>query len=97
MRNYRNQHYLDFIKDKPCLKCGTIKTDYIDIVPAHQKLGHGGMGIKSPDIFALPLCMFCHATEHLIGHKLFWEGENRELRCLEYINEYMATNKGRKI
>ena len=33
---------------------------------------HGGVGVKSGDRYAVPLCIACHARQHRIGELTFW-------------------------
>ena len=99
-KTYRCQRYLDFLKTRPCVKCGAVATEYLDIVPAHQGFGQGWGAMKSHDIWALPLCKTCHTdatnSEHN-GVQTFWKNINRELECLKLIAMYLSSNKGRKI
>jgi len=95
IKSFRSKPYLKFLLTQPCLKCGAVKTDYLDIVPAHQDFGLGGTSIKSPDIYAIPLCNTCHTVfEHQMGIKTLWPDERDRLvlgiRCLEYINRFLA-------
>ena len=96
IKNYRNNKYLEFIRSKPSLKSGKMGTKYNPTRACHQTFGKAGTSIKSPDIFTVPLLNSEHVVEHL-GHDTFWGNENLELRCLEYIAEFLSLNKGRKI
>lgn len=96
IRNYRNKKYLEFIRSKPSLKSGRVGTEDNLMVAAHQPLGRGGKAIKGPDIWTVPLLWDEHQQEHC-GHDSFWEGEDLKLRILEYINEFLYLNKGKKI
>jgi len=70
-----------------------------------------GKAIKGPDIWTVPILWDEHPClgflpdgkdpnipfqEHY-GHDSFWDGEDLKLRMLEYINEFLSLNKGRKI
>lgn len=73
------------------MSCGAIATEYISIVPAHQRqLGACGVGMKPPDTYALPLCSSCHNDEHQVGHATFWMDKDIALMCLELLTEYLA-------
>jgi len=68
------------------------------IVASHQNFGMAGTALKSPDIFAVPLLHSEHnQQEHQKGHDTFWGNEDLKQRCLEYINEFLSMNKGKKI
>ena len=71
-------------------------TKYNPMVAAHQPFGRSGKAIKGPDIWTVPLLWDEHQMEHL-RHNVFWEGEDLKLRMLEYINEFMSLNKGKRI
>ncbi|NIG74057.1 DUF968 domain-containing protein [Klebsiella sp. Ap-873] len=52
--------YLKWVKSQPCEGCGSSADD------SHHLIGHGqgGMGTKSHDSFAIPLCRKCHDELH---------------------------------
>ena len=52
----RNAAYLRFVKGFACAACGS--TRLVD--PAHS--GDHGLGSKSSDFSAIPLCRSCHAA-----------------------------------
>jgi len=95
IKNYRSERYLKFIRSKRSLKSGRSGTKHDPIVVAHQDFGMCGTGLKSPDIFTVPLLHSEHQEEH--RDPGFWGNEDLKQRCLEYINEYLSLNKGRKI
>lgn len=65
---FRSEKYKAFIRSLPCVVCSTEPTE-----AAHQRIdGMGGMGVKPPDSYCLPLCYECHAREHQIGAITFW-------------------------
>lgn len=98
VQNYRNKKYLAFIRSKTSLKSGRMGTEGNPMVASHQTLGKGGTAIKAPDIQTVPLLWSEHTEqEHQKGHDTFWGNENLELRMLEYINEFLSLNKGKKI
>lgn len=95
IKNYRSERYLKFIRSKSSLKSGRVGTKYDPMVAAHQTFGMAGKAIKSPDIFTVPLLHSEHQEEHRDPD--FWEGEDLKQRCLEFINEFLSLNKGKKI
>lgn len=64
----RNQDYLSWVKQQPCVACGHPVSD------AHHVKGYGlsGMGAKASDLTAFPLCRTCHSDLHDNGWR-FWE------------------------
>jgi hypothetical protein len=60
----RNPQYLRFIRMFPCVCCGANR----NIEAAH--FGPRGLGQKSSDLTALPLCRWCHRTGPESYHKL---------------------------
>lgn len=91
---YRNEKYLQFIREKPSLYSGKSGTSADPTVAAHQKFGKGGIAIKPPDTHAVPLLFSEHLVEHL-GVKTFWgdQYEALPLRCLEYVTDYLQSIK----
>ena len=57
---YRNEAYLQFIRDKPCFGCGrgSSRAHHVSYVDGT------GQGTKPSDLFTIPLCEGCHAIEH---------------------------------
>ncbi len=53
LKTYRNKKFLDWVKSKPCLACGSVGVD-----PHH--MATGGTGLKCSDLFCIPLCRKCH-------------------------------------
>jgi hypothetical protein len=98
IKNYRSGRFKKFIRSKRSLKSDREGTPEDPIVASHQNFGMCGTALKSPDIFCVPLLHSEHSRqEHQKGHKTFWGNENLELRCLEYIAEFLSLNKGKKI
>ena len=98
IKNYRNKRYLAFIRSKPSLKSERMGTPEDPIVASHQNFGMSGTALKSPDIFTVPVLLSEHSQqEHQRGNKTFWGEEDLKQRCLEFINEFLSLNKGRKI
>jgi len=96
IKNYRSERYLRFIRGKRSLKSGRIGTEENPMIAAHQPFGRGGKALKGPDIWTVPLLWDEHQMEHC-GHNAFWQGEDLKLRMLEFINEFLNLNKGKKI
>ena len=64
MKPQRNPRYLAWIRTQPCLVCGSNRW----IEAAHT--GPHGLGQKSPDSSAVPLCAWHHRTGHDSYHRL---------------------------
>ena len=77
MKPARNPRYLAWIRTQPCLVCGSTRW----IEAAHT--GPHGLGQKSPDTSAVPLCAKHHRTEndsyHRLGPRKFGELHNLDL------------------
>ena len=70
-----DEKYLAFIRQQPCCLCGDIS----DVQAAHLRIGsindgkrETGMGEKSSDKWALPLCRQHHAQQHRMNEREFW-------------------------
>ena len=86
---YRNKKYLAFVRQFPCLVCGSER----DIQACHT--GPHGLGSKASDLRAVNLC-----AEHHLGNRGldqlgrekfedFWIVDLRD-RCLELLNLYLT-------
>jgi hypothetical protein len=64
MKPTRNPHYLAWIRTQPCLVCGSTRW----VEAAHT--GPHGLGQKSPDSSAIPLCSRHHRTGRDSYHNL---------------------------
>jgi len=65
----RRPQHLAFVRQLPCVACGKAAPSEA----AHVRSGtHGGVGVKSGDRYAVPLCIACHARQHRIGELTFW-------------------------
>jgi hypothetical protein len=77
MKPVRNPKYLAWIRTQPCLVCGATRS----IEAAHT--GPHGLGQKSPDTSAVPLCAKHHRTGndsyHRLGPRKFSEVHNLDL------------------
>ena len=68
IQRVKSKRYLDYVRSLPCVITGK------DYVHAHHLIGHGegGMGLKSSDLLAFPLCPELHDELHRQGWKA-WE------------------------
>jgi hypothetical protein len=80
VRLTRNPKYLAWIRTQPCVVCGTRR----GIEAAHT--GPHGLGQKSPDTSAIPLCSTHHRTGkdsyHRLGPREFSEKHNLDIRAI---------------
>ena len=77
MKPQRNSRYLAWIRTQPCIVCGATR----GIEAAHT--GPHGLGQKSPDSSAIPLCHKHHRngkdSYHRLGPRRFSEIHNLDL------------------
>jgi hypothetical protein len=59
--------YLEWLRTQPCARCGKTAPSEPSHHPAE---GHGSMGMKCPDVRAIPLCARCHRTGPLAHHRI---------------------------
>jgi hypothetical protein len=71
---FSDEPYLRYIRRQPCCLCGGI-----DVEAAHLRVGSindgkrpTGMGEKSSDRWALPLCNRHHKEQHSMNEREFW-------------------------
>jgi hypothetical protein len=65
----RDKNHLGFVRALPCLACGR----RAPCEAAHVRLGtDGAAGRKPGDLYAVPLCVRCHAVQHDFGEDTFW-------------------------
>ena len=80
MKPQRNPRYLAWIRSQPCCVCGITRT----IEAAHT--GPHGLGQKSPDSSAIPLCRNHHRTGtdsyHQLGPRKFAQIHSLDLRAI---------------
>ncbi len=80
MKPQRNQRYLAWIRTQPCCVCGSKK----GIEASHT--GPHGIGQKSPDTSAIPLCPKHHRTGndsyHRLGPRKFSEKHSLDIPAL---------------
>jgi hypothetical protein len=93
-KTHRHPKYLKWLSMQPCCKCGRGQHEYLSVVAAHQNLYGRGVGAKSSDLTALPLCAHCHTIgEHTQGVKTFWGNTNRERLVIEYLSRFIMEDK----
>ena len=77
MKPARDQRYLAWIRSLPCVVCGITR----GIEAAHT--GPHGLGQKSPDTSAIPLCVKHHRTGkdsyHRLGPRTFSDVHNLDI------------------
>lgn len=67
---FRDDQYLDFVRQRPCLVSGSSH----NVVAHHVRIGQsGGMGIKPSDYRCLPIDYQLHMILHNVGEKTFWK------------------------
>jgi hypothetical protein len=80
MKPQRNPRYLAWIRTQPCCICGSRK----GIEASHT--GPHGIGQKSPDTSAIPLCAKHHRTGndsyHRLGPRKFSEKHNLDIPAI---------------
>jgi hypothetical protein len=80
MKPQRNPRYLAFIRTQPCCACGSTR----GIEASHT--GPHGLGQKSPDSSAIPLCAKHHRTGadsyHRLGPRKFSEKHNLNIPAI---------------
>ena len=64
----KDKKHLTYIRTMPCIVC------FRNSAVAHhiRTPWSAGMGMKSPDIMTLPLCVICHTRLHHMGETNFW-------------------------
>ena len=76
----RSKYYLDFVRRKHCLIHGCKRAACAHHV---RVFGGGGVGMKVPDYYAVPLCGEHHnlgiGSLHSIGEITFWEKHNIDI------------------
>lgn len=80
MKPQRNHRYLAWIRTQPCCVCGSTRR----IEASHT--GPHGIGQKSPDTSAIPLCAKHHRTGadsyHRLGPRKFSERHNLDIPAI---------------
>jgi len=76
-----NKHYLEFIRQQPCLIIGSVPS-----VAHHIRMNlSGGMGLKPSDYMAVPLHPHEHRSLHQYGEKRFWTSIDFTIKKLTMI------------
>jgi hypothetical protein len=77
----RNPEHLAWIRSLQCAIRGCSCRDGSQA--AHVRVGTGGgMGLKPPDRYTVPLCHEHHREQHQVGHRAFDEKHGIDLRAL---------------
>jgi 5-methylcytosine-specific restriction endonuclease McrA len=67
---WRSTAHCNFVRSHACSVCGS--TAAIEV--AHVRIGTGtGMAQKPDDWNTVSLCRECHASQHHVGERTFWE------------------------
>lgn len=67
---WKSQAHRDFVRSHACSMCGSQEA----IEVAHVRIGSGaGMGQKPDDWRTCSLCRECHASQHTVGERTFWD------------------------
>lgn len=70
---YTSQRHRNHVRGHACVMCDA----EAPIEVAHVRLGtDGGMGKKPSDYFTVALCKDCHARQHEVGERTFWQGKD---------------------
>ena len=66
---YKSKPYLSFIHTKRCVVSGCMP-----VICHHvRSFATGGMGMKPPDTYTVPMNGDLHDKLHRMGERLFWE------------------------
>ncbi len=77
----RNPEHLAWIRSLPCTVRGCSSGEGSEA--AHVRINtRGGMGLKPPDRWTVPLCHGHHHEQHQIGHRAFDEKHAVDLRAV---------------
>lgn len=67
--------YLRYIRRQPCCLCGedtTVEAAHLRVGSINDGKASSGMGEKSSDKWALPLCGRHHKMQHAMNEREFW-------------------------
>ena len=85
---WRSQAHCNHVRSHACSMCGS--TTAIEV--AHVRIGSGaGMGQRPHDWATCSLCKECHARQHSVGERTFWQG-----RDVEAILEFFVRTSPKK-
>ena len=59
METYKNEKFLSWVREQPCMLCRTEED-----ITAHHRQASGMGGGKRDDFTAVPLCAYCHNLVH---------------------------------
>lgn len=86
---FKSQKHRDYVRTFACTMCGS--TAAIEV--AHVRLGSdGAMGRKPSDYYCVSLCKPCHAGQHRMGERSFWQGRD----VAQVIDEFNRTSPARR-
>ena len=76
----KNESHLRFIRQLPCLICGSPGVDAAHVRFACEKAGKRAVGVgeKPDDRWTVPLCRHHHTEQHSKEERLFWVGYNKD-------------------
>lgn len=80
IKPWRDKNYLAWIRELPCVHCGSWPTEAHHLISLG--IGEGVMGDKMPDYAAIPLCHACHQSVHhgeRTGYQIRWLFETLKL------------------
>ena len=89
-KTWRSEKYLSFVRSRPCVITGSD----LNVVAHHVRcLGGGGMGLKPPDYYCIPITAEEHSKLHATGERSYWERhrENPESLVTMTMLCYLAT------
>lgn len=70
---WRSQAHCNHVRGHSCSMCGSDAA----IEVAHVRLGSSaGIGQKPDDWNTVSLCRDCHARQHTVGERTFWQGRD---------------------
>lgn len=78
VKKIRSAKHLDFVRQLPCVICGTKQN--IQACHIRSQTG-GGTGMKPSDEWTVPMCHRCHAEQHRIGERAFF-GDIGKIKAL---------------
>lgn len=79
---WRSQAHCNHVRSYACSVLGC---DGAPIEVAHVRNGSGaGMGQKPDDFRTISLCRACHAEQHKVGERTFWDGDDVEALIAEF-------------
>jgi hypothetical protein len=75
MKRIQSPAHLDFVRSLPCLICGnetSVEAAHVRFPDPRAAKRQTGMGEKSDDVWALPLCGTHHREQHSGSERMFW-------------------------